>query len=67
MAPIYRAGAVLSTARSVRSRELPTGVNHLMRRCAEDDPDFIASIPSDVEGYPVTIEVIGRITPRAGP
>ena len=34
---------------------------------AEDDPDFTASIPSDVEGYPVTTEVIGRITPRADP
>ena len=33
MAPIYRVGAVLSTVRSVRSRELPAGVNHLMRRC----------------------------------
>ena len=34
---------------------------------ADDDPDFAASIQNDVEGYPVTTEVIGAIRPRADP
>lgn len=33
---------------------------------AEDDDGLRALIPPAVEGYPVVIEVVGRITPRLG-
>lgn len=33
---------------------------------AEDDPALRSSVPATVDGYPVAVEVIGRIVPRAG-
>ena len=33
---------------------------------AEDDPALRSSVPPTVDGYPVAVEVIGRIVPRAG-
>lgn len=31
---------------------------------ADDDSDLALTVPPDVEGYPVAVEVLGPITPR---
>lgn len=31
---------------------------------ADDDPALASSVPADVDGYPVAVEVIGRISAR---
>lgn len=33
---------------------------------AEEDPTIRALVPTVVAGYPVVVEVVGRIVPRAG-
>lgn len=34
---------------------------------AEENPDLRQLVPATVEGYPVVVEIIGRVTPRTGP